>query len=142
MISMSADEHLELYHGTAASRVHAIRATGLFPRTPPRYPEYWAMLTTNREIAGGFARREPLGDRAVITYRIPGWQVDTYLYPPRTANLADYALKKPLPGSMIVDVAVHIPDPPSQPLRDLLLRRSFRATSPPARVQVGRALAN
>jgi hypothetical protein len=115
MISMS-DELLELYHGTAASRVESIRATGLFPRTPPRYPEYWAMLTANREVAEGFARRERLGDRAVITYLVPVCQVDTYLHPPRTADLADHALKKPLPGGMIADVDVDIPDPPSLPV--------------------------
>jgi hypothetical protein len=112
---MSANEPLTLYHGTAASRVDSIRAAGLFPRTPPRYPEYWAMLTDNRQVAEGFARREPLDDRAVITYLVPGCQVGTYLHPPRTVDPADYALKEPLPGSMITDVDVDIPGPASIP---------------------------
>ena len=73
------------------------------------------MLTRNREIAEGFARREPPGDRAVITYRMPVSHLDTYLHPPKTADLAEYALKAPLPGSMITGVDVEIPDPPTLP---------------------------
>lgn len=115
---MPADESLELYHGTAASRVDSIRATGLFPRTPPPYPKYWAMLTTNRDIAVGFARREPLDDRAVITYQVPRNQVDTYLYPSRTADLMDYAVREPLPGWMITNVDSDIPEPPISPSVD------------------------
>jgi hypothetical protein len=44
---------LELYHGTAASGVESIRATGLFPPEPPRYPGYWAMLTSSWDDAVG-----------------------------------------------------------------------------------------
>ena len=74
------------------------------------------MLTTNREVAEGFARREPLGDRAVITYRIPRSQVATYLDPSRTADLMDYVIRQPLPGRLITNVDIDIPDPPRSPL--------------------------
>jgi hypothetical protein len=115
MIIVPDGEYLELYHGTAASQVDSIRTGGLFPPTPPRYPEFWAMLTSNREMAEGFARRTPPHDRAVITYRVPADEVDTYLYPSRTTDLAEHALKLPLPGSMIIAVEVDIPDPPTSP---------------------------
>jgi len=69
------------------------------------------MLTINRDIAEGFARREPPGDRAVITYRVPACQVDTYLHTTQRADLGDYALKVPLPGSMITEVDIDIQDP-------------------------------
>ena len=112
---MSADEFIEVYHGTAASHVDSIRETGLFPRTSPRNPEHHSMLTTNRELAEGFARREPLGDRAVIKYRVPLCKVDTYLHEPKNADRNEYPLKDRLPGYMIVDVNTEIPDPPTFP---------------------------
>ena len=104
----------ELYHGTAASCVASIRATGLFPRTPPRHRGYWAMLTTSREDAEGNAHRHPQGDQAVITYRVPESQTDDFLYPPMPMGpVTWYMLRRPLPGSMIhkVDVLEGTADP-------------------------------
>ncbi len=79
---MQPSEFHELYHGTAASRVASIRATGLAPQKPPRYPESWSMLTSSREVAEGWARLQSPGDRAVIAYRVPVNLVDEFLYPP------------------------------------------------------------
>ena len=104
---MNATGFRELYHGTAASRITSIRATGLFPRTPPRHRGYWAMLTTSRQDAEGNARRHPQGDQAVITYRVPERLADNFLYPPmRMGPVTWYTLRRPLPDSMIHKVDI------------------------------------
>jgi hypothetical protein len=97
----------ELYHGTAAESVRSIRETGPFPREQPRYEGYWAMLTSSEEDAAGNARRQmQLGqiEGAVITYRVPEGEADTYLYPAIQKDPDWYTLRKPLPGTMIYDV--------------------------------------
>ena len=98
---------LELYHGTAASRVESIRATGLVPPEPPRYPGCWAMLTSSWDDAVGNSRRQPLGDRAVITYWVPENQIDEHLFPPMAMGPNTwYTVRRPLPGDTICRVTV------------------------------------
>jgi hypothetical protein len=107
MAHMHATGFCELYHGTAASRVDAIRGTGLFPPEKPRHEGYWAMLTSSQEDAEGHARRQPQGDRAVIMFRIPESMAASYLYPPMPmGSVTWYTLRKPLPGHMIQHVDV------------------------------------
>ena len=107
MALMGDSEFLELYHGTARSRVESIRATGLFPPEAPRYRGYWAMLTSSWDDAVGNARRQPGSDRAVVAYRLPGDQIDEYLFPPMAMGPNTwYTLRRPLPGDMIYQVAV------------------------------------
>lgn len=102
MASVNGSGFRDLYHGAAASRVNSIRVAGLFPPKSPRYPGFWAMLTSSWEDAAGNARRQPPSDGAVIEYRVPEDQADTYLYPPMPMGPHTwYTLRKPLPGSMI-----------------------------------------
>ena len=102
MGSMHAADFRELYHGTAASRVTSIRTTGLFPQTPPGHSGWCAMLTSSQQDAEGNARRQPHGDQAVITYRVPESLADDFLYPPMAMGpVMWYTLRRPLPDSMI-----------------------------------------
>lgn len=116
-VEHNTNEALELYHGTAASRVDSIRANGLLPVKQPPTSKYWSppaeyqsTLTEIRDIAVGFAQREQLGDRAVIKYRVPTSEVGTYLYSATTSDRC-YALRVALPGHMITDVDTDIPYP-------------------------------
>jgi hypothetical protein len=62
------------------------------------------MLTSSKEDAAGNALRHMHArrvDGAVITYRIPEDQADTYLYPPIQNDPDWYTPRAPVPGSMI-----------------------------------------
>ena len=106
MFGVHAPGFIQLYHATAASSVASILATGLFPPEPVRHPGQWWMLTSDRADAVSHALRKPLGDRAIITYRVPADQLDAYLWPPHeiSPGIWWYTLRKPLPRSMMQSV--------------------------------------
>jgi hypothetical protein len=107
---VSANEHLqpdqfrELFHGTKASRVGSIRETDLTPPENTVSPAKWYMLTSRPDEAMHFARAD---DGAMITYHVPEDKAAEYLYPGLRNGRSDlYALRKPLPASMIHRVDV------------------------------------
>jgi hypothetical protein len=74
------------------------------------------MLTSSWEDAEGNARRQPQGDRAVITYRVPEGMADDFLHPPMAMapTIMWYTLKERLPGGMIhrvdmLEASAHAP---------------------------------
>jgi hypothetical protein len=108
MASMNATV-LELYHGTKASAVEAIRKMGLVPPEGSlACPENRWTLTSDKEDAWGHARRKSGNDHAVVTYWIPGDQFDDFLYPPLelAPTVRFYSLRQRLPGTMIKYVDV------------------------------------
>lgn len=99
--NLSPVQFRTLFHGTAESKVGDIRETGLYPvhGTGGSKPEQYYMLTDNSGVAHGYGRR---GERAVLTYKIPEHQVSEYLHEPlKYKDASYYAIKKPIPGSMI-----------------------------------------
>jgi hypothetical protein len=109
---MSVSGSLVLYHGTSASRIEHIKKKGLFPLEPPNNPSAHWMLTDSEDDAWSHARKWAERDHApavVITYRVPGDAVGVYLYVPDEPLFPDvsftwYAVRKPLPESMMVTV--------------------------------------
>ena len=94
-------------HGTTAESVEEIRRTGLHPPEFPADPTTRWTLTSSEAGARGLAQRflQFGRDGAVITYLVPGNQADVYLYEPvDLGTVRWYALRKPLPGSMIHQV--------------------------------------
>jgi hypothetical protein len=65
--------------------------------------EIRAPLTSRCTGAEGNARRQPEGDRAVITYWAPKDTAGDFFYPPMTKNptIMWYKLREPLPAIMI-----------------------------------------
>jgi hypothetical protein len=101
---MACVQDIEIYHGTAAESVEAIRGTGLYPPEFAADPATrWTLTSSAAEAKGGARRYMQFGGAgAVITYRVPGEQTDTYLYEPvDLGTVRWYALRAPLPGSMI-----------------------------------------
>jgi hypothetical protein len=102
---------LQICYGTAADSVEEIRRVGLHP---PEFPAERATrwtLTSSEAEARGLAERflQFGGDGAVIIYRVPRDDVDLYLYEPvDLGTVRWYALRKPLPGSMIHHV-IYLP---------------------------------
>lgn len=100
---MAASEHLNqaqfrrLYHGTSAEAAAQIRQSGLTSR---RYEETHETLTESPTMARGFAG----SDGEVLAFHVP----DSHLHPAysywghgEVANT--YALRKPLPRSMLAE---------------------------------------
>jgi hypothetical protein len=84
---------------------------------PQAKPVPWVLkrytLTSSEAEARGQARRycQFGGDGAVITYLVPGNEDEVYRYEPvDLGTVRWYALRKPLPGSMIH----HVDDLPAQ----------------------------
>lgn len=126
---MAASDHLspgqfiDLFHGTRASRVPSIRQHGLEAPQNTIIPAQYRMLTSSRDEARAFTRH---GDAAIVGYRVPRSAIasvdepvtaDHYLWPPIPGkaelgpgagkeDTVHYAIKKPLPASMIHHVDI------------------------------------
>lgn len=97
---MTASDHLspvQFYHGTERDRAGSIQAHGLqADRYTPGYP----VLTTNRQVAAGFAR--PGG--SVVSVQIPHEHLDEYAHGavPHPDNPGEMrGLRKPLPAGYV-----------------------------------------
>ena len=113
---MACMQGLEICHGTAADSVEDIRRAGLHPPEFPADPATRWTLTSSEAEATGIAERYRQfgGDGAVITYRVPGDDVNAYLYEPvDLGTVRWYALRRPLRGSMIHHVS-YLPAEPDQ----------------------------
>src|SRR5258708_33489146 len=102
--TLACMQGVELCHGTAAESVEEIRRAGLHPPEFPADPATRWTLTSSEAEARGLAQRYLHfgGDGAVIFYRVPGNEADVYLYEPvDLGTVRWYALRKPLPGSMV-----------------------------------------
>jgi hypothetical protein len=117
---------IEICHGTSAESVEEIRRAGLHPPEFPADPATRWTLTSSGAEARGIAERYMQfgGDGAVITYRVAGDEIDAYLYEPIDLGTVKwYALRRPLPGSMIC----HVEHLPAEPDQGLMVRLSESA---------------
>src|SRR5260370_13397200 len=129
--NLSAGQFKEVFPGTRASNVDSSRECGLTPPVGSIYPAKWYMLTSKKDEAGHYAHAD---DGAVITYHVPTEAIaeygsvgdEHYLWPAMhngPSNL--YAVKRPLPGSMIHQVDVTAEPRPK--------RSRYADRTPPAR---------
>lgn len=100
---MAASEHLSpaqfrtLYHGTSADSAASIRKSGL---TSTSYNETHNTLTESHKQAQGFAG--PGGE--VLAFHVPDSHVwPAYRYWGHGEDANTYALRKPLPPTMLAD---------------------------------------